>query len=87
MTNPSIDLGAVEHLATTLDGIDLAPADRATLHTVFALAGQGATDRAGDDVTGFGLVVHPPTGGLMGSFMSGEIVIEIVGRPPTGAGE
>jgi len=54
-------LSDIEHLATTLDAVDLDDTDRATLRTVFALAGQAAGGE-GDEVSGFSIVYQMPGG-------------------------
>ncbi len=77
MTDKTFELADVEHLAATLDPLDLDDQDRATLHAIFALAGQQAT--SGDEVGGFDAaspklyVVSGPdtTGSLLGSFQWG----------------
>ncbi len=51
----------IEHLATTLDGVHLDDADRATLRAVFALAGQAVAGEA-DEVSGFSIVYQMPGG-------------------------
>jgi hypothetical protein len=76
MTETTLDLGDVERLATTLDAVSLDEKDRATLHAVFALAGQAAA-AGSDEVSGFSIVYQrpgsPAVGGwdLFGTFKGG----------------
>jgi hypothetical protein len=72
MTEASLDLADVEHLASTLEALDLGVEDRATLHAIFALAGRAARAVVEDDVSGFTISVRPVIpGDLLGSFRGG----------------
>jgi len=62
-------MGDVERLASALDGIDLNDKDRATLHAVFALAGQAAGGESESEVSGFLL---PAIRGGLGSFQGSD---------------
>jgi hypothetical protein len=57
MTEMTFDLADVERLAATLDVlcVGLDDKDRATLHAVFALAGQAVAGENEDEVSGFSL--------------------------------
>jgi len=77
MTETTFDLGDVERLVAALDGVSLDEKDRATLHAIFALAGQAAAGGS-DEVSGFSIVYQrplasPAVGGwdLLGSFKGG----------------
>jgi hypothetical protein len=69
MTEVNFQLSDVERLATTLDAVDLNDSDRATLHAVFALAGQAAAAETEDEVSGFS--APSISSGLFGSFQLG----------------
>ena len=79
MTETTFELADVEHLAATLDVVELDEKDRATLHAIFALAGT-ATSVNEDEVTGFAVDAfiwfdHASpnlTGNLLGSFQWGS---------------
>ena len=62
----TIDVNDVKRLAETLDTADLGDKDRATLHAVFALAGQAVSQD--DEVSGFSIVYQMPggAGGISG---------------------
>jgi hypothetical protein len=75
MTETTLELADVECLAATLDAVDLDDKDRATLHAIFALAGQ-ATAGQSDEVSGFSIVYQMPGSGpgqvgivIQGSFL------------------
>ncbi len=64
----------VERLASTLDAANLDDTDRATLHAVFALAGQAVAGE-GDEVSGFSIVYQMPggAGGTSGFEYGGSV--------------
>ena len=69
MTEITFTLSDVERLAATLDGVDLDDKNRATLHTIFALAGQVLTGESDAEVSGFSFHDIPGISpGLLGSF-------------------
>ncbi len=69
MSEMTLDLADVKHLAATLDAFELDDKDRATLHAIFALAGQAAGG-SGEEVSGFS---SPSiSGGLLASFQHGS---------------
>jgi hypothetical protein len=72
MTETTFELADVKRLAAALDVVELGSRDRATLHAIFALAGQAIAGHNEIEVSGF---------------QFDPVVIEIVGRPTTGAGE
>jgi hypothetical protein len=55
MSETTFELSDVEHLAAKLDAVDLDEKDRATLHAIFALAGQAVAGESEneDEVSGF----------------------------------
>ncbi len=69
MTEATFELADVERLASTLDALDMGVKDRATLHAIFALAGQAARGENEDEVSGFTISILPVIAGdLLGSF-------------------
>ena len=67
MTETTFDLGDVERLAATLDAVNLDERDWATLHAVFALAGQAAAGGS-DEVSGFAIVYERPGSPAVGGW-------------------
>lgn len=64
-TETNFDLRDVERLAATLHAVSLDEKDRATLHAVFALAGQAAAGGS-DKVSGFSIVYQRPDSRTVG---------------------
>ena len=72
MTGSTFDPSDVERLAAHLDAVDLDEKDRATLHTVFALAGQATAGQQDHEVSGFAFAAcDMASPNLFGSFQWG----------------